>query len=492
MDQPVDEHTKSDLVAIADARQLSAAQCNVLARNVTGALRPNRDIFLWVLANVLSAIFLCRSRRQKVVNPVDCALEIVLSRDSERRLALARHCDGQKQVRLTSEGIAVDLDGLQFEAGWARIEDALAFGEFFITGNDGALYGSFEEAVNAMARADGAAAGTKEAVSILSRRIAQWRRECLPLGRYERLFSGLVGFLVNRPAAERRQGLLAFDDDDIVAFWRKCVGAGERLMFRTAVERFRDFERILGQLSAMRNLGAPGDLDALVTRMEMEPAEGWNETEDDVAEVRLVEALNSFPADPKALTGVERDSVAALAALLPFPKQRPGSVLRALAFGPVQTGIANWLRRGGGGADIGERVTCSDAENYDDVARRFHALLAHLERLLRIALALRFGESAPVAADRSALAETVEQGNADLKRLRRAGFDRPREELATIFAGIDVLLSDLCTVVREFTTELNRLGRRQDLGARFAKDKPVFIEILTRAYIAQTGDRVGC
>src|SRR5262249_51542099 len=30
MDQPVDEHTKSDLVAIADARQLSAAQCNVL------------------------------------------------------------------------------------------------------------------------------------------------------------------------------------------------------------------------------------------------------------------------------------------------------------------------------------------------------------------------------------------------------------------------------------------------------------------------------
>src|SRR6516165_4653234 len=83
MDQPVDEHTASDLVAIADARQLSATQCKVLARNVTGALRPNRDFFLWVLVNLLSAVFQCRSRRQRAFDPVAGALEIVLAREAE-------------------------------------------------------------------------------------------------------------------------------------------------------------------------------------------------------------------------------------------------------------------------------------------------------------------------------------------------------------------------------------------------------------------------
>jgi hypothetical protein len=487
MDQPVDEHTASDLVAIAETRHLSASQCNMLARNVTGALRPNRDIFLWVLANVLSAVFLSSSRRRKAFKPMDCALEIVLSRPADLRSALARHCDGAENVRVSVEGIAIDIDGLRFEAGWARIEDALAFGEFFITGNDGALYGSFNEAVLALSPAGGAASGPKEAVGILSRRIAQWRRDHLPLGRHERLFSALIGFLANRPAAQRRHGMLAFNDDDIVAFWRKSVEDGERSMFRTAVERFRDFGRLMTHLNAIRNLGAPGDLDALVARMDMEPEEGWNETADDLGEVRLLNALNSLPTDPKVLTGVERESIASLVALMPFHKQRPLSVLRVFGFGPVQTGIANRLRRGGGGAEIKERVTCVDAKSYDDVAHRFQALLAHLESLRRIAVALRFGDSSPTVevADPVVLAAMVQQGNADLRRLRREGFDRPRNELAAVFAGIDGVLNDLCAVVQDFTAELDRIDRQQARSARFAQDMPVFIETFTCAYIAE-------
>lgn len=492
MDQPVDEHTASDLVAIADARQLSATQCKVLARNVTGALRPNRDFFLWVLVNLLSAVFQCRSRRQGAFDPVAGALEIVLAREAERRQLLARHCAGQEGVRLTGEGFAVDLGGLKFDAGWARIEHALAFGEFFITGHDGALYASFTEAVHALFTPHDAAAGVDVAVSILSRRIGQWRRDHLPLGRYERHFSALIGFLNSRPQAERKRGVLAFDDDDIVAFWRKCVDSGERLMFRTAVERFREIERLVAQLGAIRNLGMPADLDALVSRMDLdvESGEGWNDTEDDLAESRLVEALNSLPTDPKALKGTEADSIRSLVTLLPYPKQRPGTVLRVLAFGAVQSGIANYLRRGGGGDDIEVRVTCANAESYDGIAGEFAGLLEHLESLLRIAVALRFGDSAPDADSRLAemiqrRADIIQQGKADLKNMRRAGFNRPREELAAVFAQIDGLLSDLRDVVRDFTAELARLGKREALGARFTKDKPVFIEILTRAYIAQ-------
>jgi hypothetical protein len=491
MDQPVDEHTASDLCAIAEARQLTPAQCNMLARNVTGALRPNRDIYLWVLANVLSAVLLCGCRRrQKTFDPADCALEIALAATPERRAALMRLCAGHEDVRVSREGIAVDLDSLQFEASFARIDDALAFADFFITGSDGALFASFKEAVLALTPVDGTAASPHEAVGILSRRIAQWRRERLPLGRQERLFSALVGFLLKRPAAQQRYGLLAFDDDDIVAFWRTCVEAGERLMFRTAVERFRDFGRLVKHLDALRSLTRPDDLDALAARMETEPDTDWNATTDDVAEVRLLEALKSLPDDPNALKGVERDLIATIAALMPFHKQRPGSVLRVLAFGPVQTGIANRLRRGGGGPAIDERVGCADAHSYDTVADRFYRLRDHLDSLRRIAVALRFGDKALVqGVDPDTLAETVQQGNAALKRLRRAGFDRSRAELAAIFSGIDGALSDFCTIICDFTAEIDRLGERRTLSDRFARDKPVFIETFTRAYLARQETR---
>jgi hypothetical protein len=503
MDQPVDEHTEIDLRSIAGSRQLTAAQHKMLIRNVTGALRPNRDFFLWVLVNVLSAVLLCARRRKdgnpKTFNPVDCALEIVWAQNSARRALLAHYCDGQDGVALTGEGIAVALGGLKFEASWARIGHALAFGEFFLAGNDCALYGSFEEAIKALSEAQDAS-GVEVAVSILSRRIGQWRRDHLPFGRYERQFSPLIAFLESRRQEERRKGL-TFDDDDIVAYWRKCVDAGERPMLRTVVERFRDFERHLTRRSIIRNLSAPAELDALVARvdLDLDPSEGWNDTEDDFAESRLVEALESLPAEPKALKGTERDLLVGLIMLLPFPKQRPVTVLRVLAFGAVQSGITNRLRRGGGGADIEERVTCSDAQTYDDIAGEFGELLKHLESLLRIAGALRFGDPASMQGIDPALAEMVQQraeviqqGNADLKRMRRAGFDLPREDLAAIFAEIDGVLGKLHDVVHGFTKEIKRRGEREALSDRFARDKPVFIEILTRAYNRPTGDCVGC
>src|SRR6516225_7250629 len=84
---------------------------------------------------------------------------------------------------------------------------------------------------------------------------------------------------------------------------------------------------------------------------------------------------------------------------------------------------------GSGGADIEERVTCSDAQSYDDIAGDFGELLDHLQSLLRIAAALRFGDPAsmqdidPVLAEMAQKrAEIMQQGNADLKRMRRAGF----------------------------------------------------------------------
>jgi hypothetical protein len=495
MDQPVDEHTKSDLESIADQRQLSDGQAKMLKRNVTGTLRPNRDYYLWVLVNVLSVLLLCRSRQPGTFNPVVCAQNVVL----EGIAALEEHCTGQDGVRISDEGIAADTGGLSYGAVWVKVDHALNFASFFIQGSDGALYGSFVEAVTALSDARGAAAGRDVAVGILSRRIGQWRRDCLPLGRHERIFSSLLAFLNSRHLAMRRRGT-AFDDDDIVAYWRHCVENDDRLMFRTAVERFRIFERVQAQQAAIRNLGAPADLDALIARtdLDVEAGEGWNDTEDERAESRLIDALKSLSADPKALKGTEADAIKDIITLRPFHKLRPLTSLRVLAFDPVQSGIANFLRRGGGGDDIEARVTCSAARSYDDITDYFEYLLGHLERLLRIAAALRFGGAETRENEDPKLAEMIlqraqliQQGNVELKRMRRYGFiDRPREELAAIFAQMDEMLGKLRDEVGDFLKELNRLRGREALGDRFVKDKLVFKEILTRAYVVKQESEV--
>jgi hypothetical protein len=75
--------------------------------------------------------------------------------------------------------------------------------------------------------------------------------------------------------------------------------------------------------------------------------------------------------------------------------------------------------------------------------------------------------------------------------MRRYGFiDRPREELAAIFAQIDEMLGKLRDEVADFMKELKRLSGREALENRFAKDRPVFKEILTHAYIVKQESEV--
>jgi hypothetical protein len=401
---------------------------------------------------------------------------------SELRGWLTRHCEsGNPEVRLTADGVVLSIRDLKWEASWATISDAVAFGEFFVTGAEGSLFDSFTEAVRELGDAGDVGERLDGAVRILSRRIAQWRRDKLPLGRMERLFTALVGFLTARPGDKR--GSLAFDDDDIVEFWRSRVQAGDRLLFRTVVERFRDFARLAAELRVLRNLGSTVDVELLAGRLQANDTEA--DTGEEAPEVRLVEALRNLPTEPKALTGPERDLLSSIVNLLPFQDQRPCSVLRVLAFGPVQGGIANFLRRGGGGASISERVTCGEAESYADLTERFDGLRGHLDRLLRIATALRFGVAAADGEPPARLAETIRQGFAELDRMRRAGFDRPREELAAAFAQSDELLVDLRTILDGFVKELERVAARRDLTARFDVDRPVFAEILTQAYLEQ-------
>jgi hypothetical protein len=465
-----DDPTAFDLRSICDRRKFTGEQRKILVRNVTGQLPPNPDRFLWVLANVLAAAFLGRARRDKTFSPFEYALEIVLAEPSGWRQVLTQHCDG---IVLTSKGLAVEAGELTFRASSAMIEHALAFGEFLVMASDYALGHSFGEAVNALYEAPASAASVRDAVRILSSQMRQWRLRHLPLSRHARQYSELYAYLEGRPE---------FDGDDIIGYWRKCLDGGDRMMFETAVRHFRIYDHYWPKLAEMQNFDKPADSDTLDGVADAGVFDDV-EFDDSDCEDSLLRRLKSLPAAPGMLSGTERKLIARLAALQPLHRRHPVTILRLFAFGTVQLGISNRLRRGAGGADIAARVTCSNAVSYDRIAVRFDRLLGRLDRLLRIALALRIGNLETLQTEDTKLVERlIQQGNADLTDLRLAGFDGPRDSLAAIFARHEDTLTELRDLVRDFTKALERMSP-EALRDRFAKDRHIFSEILTRAYV---------
>ncbi|PIK73224.1 hypothetical protein CS379_09620, partial [Methylobacterium frigidaeris] len=244
---------------------------------------------------------------------------------------------------------------------------------------------------------------------------------------------------------------------------------------------FVTFEAASALLGGLAELAAPASLDAV---------EGWDERLDaslaDLAAAEPAETLAALlaalPDGPKILTGAERDDLAEFLRLEPFHRTRPLTTLRAASFGRVQSGLANRLRRGGGGAGITERTACAEAETYPALAERIAALTAHLDRMLRIAAALRVpaeAEGLPPEA-RTALAAAL----VDIRRVRRAGFDDP-DRLAAGFAAADAALLRLAEEAGRLARAVAGLARQRPLDAAFATDRDVFANAFAEAYAAE-------
>jgi hypothetical protein len=188
-----------------------------------------------------------------------------------------------------------------------------------------------------------------------------------------------------------------------------------------------------------------------------------------------------MPASPKILTGAERDDLIDVISLEPFHRTRPLTVLRTVSFGRIQSGIANRLRRRGGGAPISERVDCADAKSYADVLARVEALKTHLGRMVKIAATLRFGGK---SFDDPAVAELLAAAQADIGRVRRAGFD-DRETLAAAFAKVDEALISVSDEIERFTSAAAKPVKGRLPADRFPEDRAFFSAAFTDAYLAK-------
>ncbi|SFU50730.1 hypothetical protein SAMN02799631_01006 [Methylobacterium sp. 174MFSha1.1] len=459
-----DERCAADLAAVAEGRDLSREDRAWLARVVAGAVRPNRDKPLWDLAHALAALAgLTEARDGRDL--VTLALDPGLARAD------------RLEARFAGAAIAVDARGLTGASGWrttwAGLARLLALAEFVLTAEDLSHFPTLTGWLGDLAAApdaEGAAAFSRR----LARHLAAYRQAHLPLAPLERRFRAILSFL---------DGRRAFTDDDILAFWRAEMSEGERPGFRTVAEHFVTFEAASALLGGLAELSAPASLDAV---------EGWEERLDaslaDLAAAEPAEALaallDGLPEGPKILTGAERDDLAEFLRLEPFHRTRPLTTLRAASFGRVQSGLANRLRRGSGGPSIAERTACAEAETYPALAARAEALTAHLDRMLRIAAALRVPADADGLAPemRDALAAAL----ADSRRVRRAGFDDPAR-LAAGFAAADAALLRLAEEAGRLARAIDSLARHRPLDAAFAADRDVFARTFAEAYAAEAG-----
>lgn len=460
----VDETLLGDLANVADGRGLPYGDRAWLARAVTGAIRPNRDKPLWDLAHLMAALAASGDRAIDLILDPDCA------RSERGRRALA-----EAGVRVDAQGPRLALADRDWRTGWSGAARLAALGEFWLTAEGLAHFATIRGCL-----AELPASLRTEDVELLSRRLvriaAGYREAHMPLAPVEKRFRAVLAFM------GQRRGDARFDDDDLLAFWRKEVAQGERTQFRTVAEHFVTFERALAALGGVTGLAQAVSVEAIedwAERLDAGLADLVGEAEE---RAPLAQRIKAMPDHPKILTGAERDDVADIVALEPFHRDRPLTVLRSVSFGRVQSGIANRLRRGSGGGDVAERTACADAESYADVAARADALAAHLDRMVRIAAALRLAGTGSADPRVAALLASAE---ADLRRVRRAGFDARRETLAAGFAAADDALADAKIALDAFAAAVGGLAARRPLEDRFEADLPVFAETFRQAYLAE-------
>ena len=436
-----DETCRGDLANVVEGRNLSRAAASWLARAVTGAVRPNRDRPLWVLAHSLHAL-------RRAFDPRE-TMDLLLDPALAGADALAARLDGAAGL----PGDRLGLANEDFRTTWHGLSRSLALAEFVATA-DGLKH--FRDMLDALAALDDG--DVAAFVSRLSAWMRAYRTAHMPMAAVERRFVAILAFLAGRDGT---------GDRPVLDYWLTTLDQG--LHYVTVVEHFVTFERTSVALA---------DLGGVLGAASLEGIVGWEERLEAVclpppAERDLAQAVDMLAATdaeaPKILTERERAQVAALLRFDPFQRSRALTVLRAISFGAVQSGVANRLRRGGGGADLRTRLSCRDAEPYARVAERLEGLAGHLRRCVRIAYALRSGAGDDVAVE----------GRRELARMRRQGFDRPAPLLAPHFAAVDEALADVLAESDAFAAAARKVP-----AATFGTDQAIFAAAFARIYAA--------
>jgi hypothetical protein len=456
----IDEEIRTELATVVAGRGLSRTGASWLARALTGAIRPNRDLPLLDLARtlaVLGRIDGAGDQRALVARVFDPALA--------RPAALQALVADAQPGTLIHDPAGVTLPGWEHPVPWSIAARSLALAEIVALVDGSSLLADLVAALRRVTD-DGSPASVEDASRALARALHAWRMRCLPFAPVERGLRRLAG-----------SGLQEGDLDDaaILALFEAEAAAGERPVFHGLV-------RLVATVERARRHGL--DLRRLAQALPLQAAPEVEAALADIAggdDASLEERLDRVPGRPKCLTGVERRHLGSLVALDPLHRTRPLTLLRALAFEPVQSGILNRRRRGSGGPGVMARTACGDAVGYPEIAAGTAALHGHLRDLLRIALALRLDAGAAPPDDPRAAA-VLSEGRRTLKLMRREGFDAPAPELRAAFEGMDDDLAAMAGALDDALASIAALDETAPLESRFADDRRVFAALFATIY----------
>jgi hypothetical protein len=469
-----DEACASDLGNVIEGRALSRDEAGWLARAVTGAIRPNRDKPLWDLAHAL--VLLGQQRIKAAVDArgvFDLVLDPRLARSDVLHQQLAAVL---MPAALDQRGIVFNGLATPWQMGWGGLARLMALAEFILTMDALGSFRDITEWLDEALTARSTAEGIELLVKRLTRQLNLYRQAHVPLAPVEKRFRTILSFLGARRGAAR---LNQFDDADIAECWASEIGQGERPLFRTVAEHFVTYEKLSAVMGSLRGVSEAVSVESIEDWADRLDAMLGDVAMPEEAEFTLSQQLAALPDTPKILTGAERDDLADLIALAPFHGSRPLTVLRSVSFGRVQSGIGNFLRRGSGGFPVEERVTCREAETYEEIIARAEALRQHLGRMVKIAAALRLSGQNFDQPEITAMLAAAEN---DIKRVRRAGFD-DRETLKAAFARIDETLLSVSAEIGRFLVAVAKPSGGALPQIHFEQDRDFFSGCLKAAYM---------
>ena len=284
------------------------------------------------------------------------------------------------------------------------------------------------------------------------------------------------------------------DDDTPFAFWMSA----DNTIFRTYAASFyglRDYVAALteAQTRAAMEKGLDAAHPGLQAELSVMPDDPFADEDDGAATAAALpeeapkapetaeEALKSIAeGELKIVTQKERALLSPVLQAGAFGVALPRATARLLAFHPIQSALSNGLRTGKALLPIEERVHCSEARAYGDLAQDLQALETAMTDWMKIALALRIGEDT----DNPQLAEIRDAGVVLLKKKRSKSFDRAPEELAAAFKGIETGLISVNAALRDYGKALRRgFASGDDMAEAFEADRGLFRAAFSQLYL---------
>ncbi|MCW9035530.1 MAG: hypothetical protein OQJ97_15025 [Rhodospirillales bacterium] len=391
-------------------------------------------------------------------------------------------------VKAGKEGITLCYPEGDFTIRFGRMPMLGALFEFLASMEDFAFYTEFNTIFDELAQAPFSVKSTQAASNRLSSNLRQYRKKYFITAEHDGKFMQLLGFLKERNSEKE----IFIDDDAILDFWLLHSQGKEFKGYRTVFELFITFMNAFDETKSRESahgatrLGTDwesGEVDIDIENGVLEGMGDWQSPlslfdEEPVASVKFFKK-----------TG-ERKPLEALMSFGPKATSLPLAFLRYESFGQVQAGITNDLQVGRD--TVKKRLTCDEAEPYQDKHTVLASLFDHVRELQKAAFHVIAGKKpdgnvvafpGTEEVDNNALEAAQVDAAKAFKKLTRMGFDDEvftdptRERAFRLAAGA------LLTIGGQLQ---NFLTKAEPMINQFDQDKTVFAQQFNILYGEQS------